>query len=154
MAKIYAGQIVEMSEPRVFGDNNESVINVIVGFSKKLFGDITVQVKQTVVLFKKHAEKAQTDLKEGDFALFHEVTRSPRVWERNGKTFEVVDLTLDRIGSFQKMTKKSYEDNLDAITDNMVSEDELQFTDADRVALASIAEGEGVEDTDVDTLLA
>jgi len=151
MSKIYAGQILEM-RTGVYGDDQNSVCNLIIGTTKKAFGGIDVMVKKTVVLFRKAAELAEAKLKEGDRVYFDNVVRNPRIYQTvKGTKVETVDMIAE---VFAKITKAELEVGLTEDGANMMSASDFEFTDADRAELKAANVDEPKDDTDVDKVFA
>lgn len=157
MAKIYAGEILEMTEGEyedVETKDKQSILNVIIGVSKTLVGDIKVVTKQTAVLFREIADKAKADFAVGDFILLNGVSRNPRVYvtKIKGTRVETVDINLDKTGTVNQLARADYEANIDALSKLMLTEKELEFASADRVALAKAEEtsGAGADEGEVD----
>lgn len=127
MERIFAGEIIEKKELATFNDDGDHVLNVVVGVTKTLFGDVTTILKRTVVLFRKDAEAADATLREGGFAVFTEPRRNPRVYQNKaGEDVCVVDILAN---GFTKLTKSQWDENQDYIQTMQL--DGLDFTDED-----------------------
>ena len=147
MSHIFAGQIEEVNQSEAINDKGDVVTNVIVGFEKAIAGtSIMEKIKRTLVLFRKEGLQAARELSEGDYAVFSEAQRRPRVYQdKKGMDVHVVDI---RATGFTKVSKKQYQDNLAALMDNMLPEKDLHFTDEDAQMLQKAAEKAEARDTE------
>ncbi len=131
---IFAGTVMEKREVVAYNDSGDSVINLVVGVVKEVFGGIKTTARQTVVLFKGEAERADREIRVGDAVFFGDAVRSARVYEtKNGQKREVVDIIAN---DFTKISKTQFEKSMPEIAKKMISEEELIFSEEDREAIA------------------
>jgi len=131
MKDIYAGTISGKRDLARYNDDGDSVINLVVETSKNIVGNINVALKRTVVLFKGEAERAESTLNVGDSVVFSDAVRSPRIFKTTrGKTVEVVDILA---GGFTVVPPREFKSNLKDLTEMSLGDQELSFTDADRL---------------------
>ena len=152
--KIYAGQVMELREgefENLETNDTETILNIVIGNTKKLVGDIEVMVKQTAVLFRDIADQAKANFEVGDYILLYDVIRNPRVYVTGkGTKVETVDINLTRVGSVEKLDEAVYAKSVKDLTAMMLTEKDLEFAVADRVTITTALEANAADDTDVD----
>ena len=134
----FAGRIIEKQDIAELDDDKGAVLNITLETElvNELL-DIPETVSQRIVAFKADALRADHDLKEGDYVILTDCTRSPREFETKKRTkVETVDLVLRR---FAKVTKAKFPEMLEKIKDRMFTLSDLEFTSADAEVLKAVA---------------
>ena len=136
MKDLYAGTLVEKRDIASYNDDGDTVLNLVVKTSK------------TIVLFRGEADRADAELKVGDNIVLSEVARSPRIYRTTkGSTVETVDMIAE---SFVIVPPREFKTSLSELTKMSLTEEDLVFTDADRLACESATAKDAPEDTDLD----